>query len=148
MEKKQISRTYQYDVLNRLVSVTNKGDLTRTYSYDPAGNRTMTTLLESGETPHHMPQSGSGAAVPPSAPIPGPSPQQIQNVASTTTCPGCGKSMVSGSKFCGNCGAPISTSPPPSPSAPVPPSPAVCVGCGNPIRPGAKFCRKCGRKLS
>ncbi len=48
MEKKQISKKYQYDPLNRLVSVTEKDDRTQVYTYDPTGNRTMTTILESG----------------------------------------------------------------------------------------------------
>jgi len=145
MEKKQISRTYQYDPLNRLVSVSGNNERTRVYTYDPAGNRTMTTILEPGEVSPPVPQPGPGAAVPPPAPIPALSPHEVRNAATTSTCPGCGRPIVPGNKFCRSCGAPVGAT---APVTPGPPSPAVCTGCGNPIRPGAKFCAKCGKKLT
>lgn len=63
----------------------------------------------------------------------------IQNIASATKdgligsvrCE-CGEVNAAGSKFCNNCGKPLS---------------AACPGCGEEIPAGAKFCNNCGKKL-
>ena len=53
-----------------------------------------------------------------------------QPQASGLVCPSCGQPVVSGAKFCMNCGAKL-----------------VCPKCGNAIMPGAKFCPNCGQQL-
>ncbi|MBR2208351.1 MAG: zinc-ribbon domain-containing protein, partial [Synergistaceae bacterium] len=55
---------------------------------------------------------------------------QPQVQASGVTCPSCGQPVMSGAKFCSNCGAKL-----------------VCTNCGQPITPGAKFCSNCGNKF-
>jgi predicted amidophosphoribosyltransferase len=43
--------------------------------------------------------------------------------------------MAPGTKFCGNCGAPLSA------------GPAKCPKCNADNAPGTKFCGSCGNKL-
>jgi|WetSurMetagenome_2_1015567.scaffolds.fasta_scaffold14871_2 YD repeat-containing protein len=135
MEKKQISKKYQYDPLNRLVSVTEKDGCTQVYTYDPGGNRTMTTILESRRAPPASLKTGPEAPIPPS-----PAAQQL--------CGNCSNPVKPGKRFCSNCGAPVNTPAQPAPAAAVSQQSPVCTTCGNPIKPGAKFCGKCGRKLT
>lgn len=52
--------------------------------------------------------------------------------AETTNCPVCQKPISAGSKFCSECGSPISK---------------FCPECGKPVKAGAKFCTECGQKL-
>jgi len=118
---------YTYDGRNRLSSVRYDNGRVMTYRYDPAGNLIACNVSSQPEA----------AAVDSS---PSPSPQPIQTVATPSTCPGCGKPVTPGKKFCSNCGAPAAPV-----TAPPPPS-SVCAACGNPIKPGAKFCGKCGRR--
>jgi len=130
------------------VSASGKDESTRLYTYDPAGNRTMTTIPGPGDISPSEPQTGPGAAMPPPpAPIPSPTPHHVRDAATTSTCPGCGRPIVPGKKFCRNCGAPVSVPAPAAPATTVPLPPA-CTACGNPLRPGAKFCGKCGKKLT
>jgi len=49
---------------------------------------------------------------------------------SQSVCPSCGQPVMSGAKFCSNCGAKL-----------------VCPNCGQAITPGAKFCSNCGNKF-
>ena len=58
------------------------------------------------------------------------SPQNANTQAAGAVCPSCGQPVVSGAKFCMNCGAKL-----------------VCPKCGNPIMQGAKFCMNCGQQL-
>ena len=74
-------------------------------------------IAPQGQTP--------AAPMQPQAPIAQP---QVQ--ASGVTCPSCGQPVMSGAKFCSNCGAKL-----------------VCPNCGQPITPGAKFCSNCGNKF-
>ncbi len=57
-----------------------------------------------------------------------PAPSQQQPGASA--CPSCGQPVVSGAKFCMNCGARL-----------------VCAKCGAALIPGAKFCPQCGNQI-
>src|SRR5215471_5772777 len=47
-------------------------------------------------------------------------------------CPGCQAEHAAGMKFCGQCGARLTSS---------------CPACGAPNRPGQKFCGECGEGL-
>lgn len=49
-------------------------------------------------------------------------------------CPSCGKTVAVGSKFCSECGQPISKG-------------GFCSECGAKVAVGAKFCPECGKKL-
>jgi membrane protease subunit (stomatin/prohibitin family) len=50
-------------------------------------------------------------------------------------CPKCNAQVPSGTKFCPNCGNPMSTPPPAG---------APCPKCGQPVPAGVKFCPNCG----
>lgn len=133
MKDSPVKINYTYDGRNRLSSVRYDNGRVMTYRYDPVGN-----LIACNVSSHNE------AVVIDSSPPP--SPQPVQTVATPYTCPGCGKPITPGKKFCSNCGASVSA---PAPAAPVtasPPPSSVCAACGNPIKPGAKFCAKCGRR--
>jgi membrane protease subunit (stomatin/prohibitin family) len=49
------------------------------------------------------------------------------------TCTKCSKPVISGAKFCPNCGAEISAQ-------------AFCVKCGIKLMQGSAFCQECGTK--
>ena len=63
----------------------------------------------------------------PQAPVQAQNP--VQN-SGGSVCPSCGQPVISGAKFCSNCGAKL-----------------VCPSCGQAITPGAKFCSNCGNKF-
>ena len=126
---------YTYDGRNRLSSVRYENGMVMTYKYDPVGNLIACNVSSQPE-----------AAIIDSSPSP--SPQPVQTVATTSTCPGCGKPVTPGKKFCSNCGAPVSAPAPAVPVTAVSPQSLVCTACGNPIKPTAKFCGKCGRILT
>lgn len=135
MKDSPVKINYTYDSRNRLTSVRYENGILMTYRYDPVGNLIACNV-----------SSQPGAAAIDSSPSP--SPQPFQTVETPSTCPGCGKPLTPGKKFCSNCGTPVSV---PAPAAPVtapPPPSLVCTECGNPIKPGAKFCAKCGKKLT
>ncbi len=61
-------------------------------------------------------------------------------------CPNCGRTSISGLKFCVNCGQALARSP-----APIISKTFVgnsCLNCGFPMQPGLRFCTRCGQKLS
>lgn len=60
------------------------------------------------------------------------------------TCPSCGSPLNPGKKFCGNCGALVSSQVKKELSSQRTP---YCTKCGNTITPGKKFCGNCGEKL-
>lgn len=62
-----------------------------------------------------------------------PEPRQAPREEKGETCPNCGGSVPSGSKFCPSCGAPIVRD-------------RYCSQCGAKLAPGAKFCSSCGAK--
>ena len=68
------------------------------------------------------PQGATGQAMTPPA---NPQPNTAGGV-----CPSCGQPVISGAKFCMNCGARL-----------------VCSNCGNALIPGAKFCPNCGQQV-
>ena len=55
-------------------------------------------------------------------------------------CPSCGKPLVSGTRFCGGCGAGTAEA---SFSAPT-----SCTVCGTPLPSDVRFCAKCGTSAS
>lgn len=98
--------------------------------------------------------------------------QHIADIKAQITCPGCGKSVPAGSKYCPYCNAPIgaeeiakaneeaqaareeaaaqsavqsaeSYTKMQYESTPEPGT-RFCTNCGAPLEPGAKFCTKCG----
>lgn len=52
----------------------------------------------------------------------------------TASCPSCGASLSTDSKFCPSCGAKIASN-------------ASCQGCGAKLQVGAKFCGECGQRV-
>ena len=60
-------------------------------------------------------------------------------------CPGCGKTLAPGSKFCGGCGMKMGAAAPSSAAAPMQ---ANCPRCQAALKPNARFCAKCGHQLS
>ena len=60
-------------------------------------------------------------------------------------CPGCGKELAPGSKFCGGCGTKIGAAAPSSQVAA--PSQSNCPRCQAELKPNARFCGKCGHQL-
>lgn len=67
----------------------------------------------------------------------------------TTTCPNCGKPLRPGARFCGSCGATISTlSADSNANLLSDPDLQACPRCGKPVRTGAKFCSRCGFDLT
>ncbi len=73
--------------------------------------------------------------------------REIEALEGVVTCPGCGKPIVNGSKFCPSCGT---TAPVPAP-APTPVAPAavqpICPFCGQALAADAVFCATCGNKI-
>ena len=61
-----------------------------------------------------------------------PQPQNPAPQNSGSVCPSCGQPVMSGAKFCMNCGAKLQ---------------AVCPKCGTALVPGAKFCMNCGQQV-
>lgn len=61
------------------------------------------------------------------------------------SCPGCGKQLAPGSKFCGGCGTKVGAAAPSPIAASGRPS---CPHCQAVLKPNARFCGKCGRQLS
>lgn len=57
------------------------------------------------------------------------------------TCEKCGSPIVSGKKFCGNCGTPAASQATGETSSPGTPE---CPKCGTTLTPGKKFCGSCG----
>jgi len=53
-------------------------------------------------------------------------------------CPGCGKPVAAGVKFCPACGCAV---------APAGLKEKACPGCGRPVPEGVKFCPACGCKM-
>ena len=60
------------------------------------------------------------------------------------SCPGCGKQLAPGSKFCGGCGTKIGTV---ASSLTAAPSQNNCPRCQAVLKPNARFCGKCGHQL-
>jgi len=58
-------------------------------------------------------------------------------------CSQCHSPLPEGAKFCGECGATLTTPPPPPVDAG-----AACPGCGQPAQAGDRFCRECGYTLT
>jgi hypothetical protein len=76
---------------------------------------------------------------------------EIERVAATkaalaasaaVVCPRCGNLSAPEDRFCGRCGADLST------AAATPPLQPVCSRCGRPYEAGARFCAGCGRALT
>ncbi len=66
----------------------------------------------------------------------------------TITCPNCGKPLRPGSRFCGNCGTTLPSSPRQAAAPAAEQSAAAtCPHCGNPLRSSAKFCSVCGKAV-
>jgi membrane protease subunit (stomatin/prohibitin family) len=63
-------------------------------------------------------------------------PGQPAAAAATVACPKCSKPNVAGTKFCGECGAPMA------------PPMVACPKCSKPIAGGTRFCGECGANLS
>lgn len=61
-----------------------------------------------------------------------PQTQQVPN--SNAICANCKSPLTAGSKFCSNCGRPVSTT-------------KFCTNCGAQLNADAKFCSKCGKAL-
>ncbi len=59
---------------------------------------------------------------------------QAPKAASGVVCPSCGKTVAEGSKFCPECGNPMSRT-------------KFCPECGAKVDAGVKFCPECGKKL-
>lgn len=60
------------------------------------------------------------------------------------SCPGCGKQLAPGSKFCGGCGTKIGAV---ASSPTAAPSQTNCSRCQAVLKPNARFCGKCGHQL-
>ena len=58
------------------------------------------------------------------------------------SCSACKSTLEAGSRFCSDCGTPVSELPQ------SPASPAQTCKCGNPIQPDEKFCSSCGKATS
>lgn len=58
-------------------------------------------------------------------------------------CSECHSSLAEGAKFCGACGAALTSSRPPAVEAD-----ATCPDCGHPALAGDRFCRECGYTLA
>ncbi len=60
--------------------------------------------------------------------------------AESTACPRCGAAMGASTRFCGACGADVTTLKPTV-------EPLTCVKCHTTLRPDQKFCTKCGEAV-
>jgi YD repeat-containing protein len=141
MEKKQITRQFQYDPLNRLLSISVKDDYTRVYTYDSAGNRLSVT--GAGKPMPIVPVTGT---VPAEPGVQKTRPPLVH--AGQHRCGNCGTPTPHGKKFCSSCGAPVGATMPIAPVSPaLPQTPSVCPGCGSPVKSGIQYCGDCGRRL-
>jgi len=123
MEQEKMTIHYQYDDLDRLVTVRFPGGRSFWYSYDPSGN-----LI-------HIAPGGGSLPVATAAPAP-------RDPLPSNVCPQCGGNVNPGAKFCGKCGTPLSGMPDITGTLA-----ASCSRCGRPVKVDAKFCPKCGNKL-
>ncbi|MCJ7630908.1 SPFH domain-containing protein [Candidatus Bathyarchaeota archaeon] len=60
-------------------------------------------------------------------------------------CPNCKAHVPADSKFCPNCGTPLTS--PKTPQSPQPPLTKTCPKCGQNVSAAASFCPECGQKL-
>ena len=63
--------------------------------------------------------------------------QHEGTVADKSKCSNCNAEVVTGTKFCPECGNKIE-----------PPKPKFCVNCGTPLKDGTRFCPNCGQGVS
>ncbi len=71
--------------------------------------------------------------------------REIEQLEGTVPCPGCGKAVPIGSKFCSSCGTAV-PAPAPAPAAPSAVQP-ICPFCGQALTADSMFCASCGNKL-
>lgn len=122
--KTNVNKTYQYDELDRLISVTFENGKQIFYSYDVAGNRTLVSSSKPTE-PLITPER-------PNMPITPVFPEQ------QVTCSTCGSVIPAGSQFCNRCGGQI------QPAVPKSVQQRFCPKCGAVRRENKLFCAKCG----
>ncbi|MEL7562667.1 zinc ribbon domain-containing protein [Dehalogenimonas sp. 4OHTPN] len=67
----------------------------------------------------------------------------FQRIGQPKGCARCGVKVPAGSKFCLNCGAPVTAAPA---SKETGQKPVYCRQCGQPVAAGAKFCNACGTR--
>ena len=88
-------------------------------------------------TPNSAPKAAAPVAKPASAPVVAAEPVVIQPVAATGGyCTNCGNALTAGSRFCSQCGTPVSA-----------PTAKCCPKCNTQVTPNALFCNNCGTKL-
>ena len=121
----RVEKSYSYDEMDRLISVTYEDGKQVVYSYDAAGNRTKVSLLSAGEksvvTPKQL--EGTFSPPPPLQPPPQRAQQPMSQPATQAACPICHTSVEPGALFCHRCGAPRVA--PPQPPRP------FCPSCGH-----------------
>lgn len=136
INKETRKRSYTYDEMNRLRSVTGEDGRSLVITYDATGNRVSVSGTGGAIPPAPVAApAASPAGPPPSVHVP--PPQKIPSAEPAPSCPACGAPVKPGAKFCGSCGADLS----------LPAGPPTCPRCGQEVREGAKFCNKCGQKL-
>lgn len=64
--------------------------------------------------------------------------------ANLATCSQCGNKAAAGTKFCPNCGGPMTQPAPPTTNTVSAPSVVKCGNCGATVPDGQKFCGECG----
>lgn len=104
----------------------------------------METVKETAKELGKSPGAAVGAGVVLVPPLLYPPPQQAQPAQPTPmiTCPKCGTAMAQGSKFCSNCGSPISVQPQPAVA-----QTKTCTNCNQTVPAESKFCLNCGFKF-
>jgi YD repeat-containing protein len=134
ISKSRVNKSYQYDEMDRLVSVTFENGRQIVYNYDAAGNRVSTFPFSVQEKPISEPVlMGKMPLPPPVYPVPQPALQ--------TTCPNCHAAVDPGARFCPQCAAPLTTQVQPSPPTPIK---KFCPKCGKARQGSRQFCASCG----
>lgn len=63
-------------------------------------------------------------------------------------CASCGKILKPNTRFCNECGTPVSVTQSDAAAPPVEAAPKVCATCGNMLKPNTRFCNGCGASVA
>ncbi len=139
ISKSRVNKSYQYDEMDRLVSITFENGKQIVYHYDAAGNRVSTSPFSAYEKLISEPVQ-TRQTMPPPPPV-YPLPQPVQQ----TTCPNCHAVVNPGARFCPQCATPLTTQVQPSPPTPIK---KFCPKCGKARQGSRQFCASCGHDFN